>query len=1056
LNPALDVGEYAHTAWKVRDGFVKGAIGSIAQTPDGYLWLGTEFGLLRFDGVRTAPWQPPAGQHLPSNSVFSLLASRDGTLWIGTSKGLASWKNGQLTQYPELAGQWVRAPMLQDSDGAVWVGGVGFPPPAKLCAIHPGSGSGSANVQCYGEDGGFVNGIRSVYQDRKRNLWVGVRDGLWRWKPGPPEFFPAAGPGMGIQGLAEADGGALLFGPRTGIRQLVGAKIEQYPLPNSVQHFTISRLLRDRDGDLWIGTSDAGLAHVHNGRTDVFAQADGLSGDYVSALFEDREGSLWVGTHGGLDRFRELAAPTLSFNQGLSSASVVSVLADRDGSVWLSTRRGLEQWNNGRFTLFGLLNGNYAGSLFQDRRGRLWASTLRDFGYLERKGQREGRATHLPAGREPLPAALGLARVPQNRGRFVAMKNVPGGPVYSITEDGGGNLWIANKDRGLIQLLNDGRVQIYPWAELGHDDIALSLAAPLLTVDPQRRGTWVGFYGGGIVYFADGRVRASYSASDGLGQGRVNDLRADPDGTLWASTEGGLSRLKNGRLATLSSKNGLPCDSTNWTLQDDDRSLWLYMTCGLVRIARPELDAWAAAVDAPPHPAAEKDKDTKPAIQARSLDSSDGVRTLEDYDFYSPHSAKSADGRLWFLPSDGASVVDPRHLPFNRLMPPVRIEQVAANRKNYDIPSAEMASLRLPALVRDLEIDYTALSLVAPEKNRFRYKLEGYDRDWIDAGNRRQAFYTNLSPSDYRFRVAACNNSGVWNEAGASFDFSIAPAYYQTAWFRASCAAAVLALFWLLYRYRVLQIAREFNARLEERVYERTRIARELHDTLLQSFHGLMFRFQAARNIVLRRPEEAVQALDEALERTEQAIAEGRDAIQGLRASTVVGNELAQAITALGEELAGDSARFHVVVQGPPRDLHPILRDEVYAIAREAVRNAFRHAQARDIEADITYNESSFQLRIRDDGKGIQAGIVAAGRAGHYGVPGMRERATRIGGKLDVWTGIGAGTEIELSIPGSIAYPTSPGRTVLGLFRKARGRQARGREARGHEKAASG
>jgi signal transduction histidine kinase len=394
------------------------------------------------------------------------------------------------------------------------------------------------------------------------------------------------------------------------------------------------------------------------------------------------------------------------------------------------------------------------------------------------------------------------------------------------------------------------------------------------------------------------------------------------------------------------------------------------------------------------------------------------------------------DGRLWFLPSDGASVVDPRHLPFNGLVPQVRIEQVTANHKTYDVPSDEKASLPLPALVRDLEIDYTVLSLVAPEKNRFRYKLEGYDRDWIDAGNRRQAFYTNLSPSDYRFRVAASNNSGVWNEAGASFDFSIAPAYYQTTWFRALCAAAFLGLFWALYRYRLHEIAREFNARLEERVNERTRIAGELHDTLLQSFHGLMFRFQAARNIVLRRPDEAVQALDAALERTEQAIAEGRNAIQGLRSSTTVSNELAQAVTALGEELASDSARFHVVVQGPPGDLHPILRDEIYAIAREAVRNAFRHAQARHIEVEITYNESSFQLRIRDDGKGMDAGIVAEGRAGHYGVPGMRERAKRIGGKLDVWTGTGTGTEIELSIPGSIAYGTFPGRTVLGLFRK--------------------
>jgi signal transduction histidine kinase len=418
----------------------------------------------------------------------------------------------------------------------------------------------------------------------------------------------------------------------------------------------------------------------------------------------------------------------------------------------------------------------------------------------------------------------------------------------------------------------------------------------------------------------------------------------------------------------------------------------------------------------------------------------------------SPVVQKSADGKLWFAVVDGVSFIDPRHLPFNRLPPPVHIEQITADRKTYwqnwsgDVSSSPP---KLPPLIRDLEIDYTALSLVAPEKVRFRVKLEGHDPHWKDVGNERKAFYNDLPPRNYRFRVMARNNSGVWNEAGASFDFSIAPAYYQTNWFRASCAAAFLVLLWALYRYRLHQIAREFNARLDERVNERTRIARDLHDTLLQSFQGLVFRLQAARNMLPRRSEEAMEALDTALERTDQAIAEGRDAIQGLRDSTVVTNELAQAVTALGGEMASHdshSPRFHVVVEGPSQDLHPILRDEVYAIAREAVRNAFRHAQARNIEAEITYTESSFQLRIRDDGKGVDPGIVAEGRAGHYGVPGMRERAKRIGGKLDVWTGTGAGTEIELSIPGSIAYGTSPGRTVLGLFRKARGR----------EKAASG
>ena len=292
----------------------------------------------------------------------------------------------------------------------------------------------------------------------------------------------------------------------------------------------------------------------------------------------------------------------------------------------------------------------------------------------------------------------------------------------------------------------------------------------------------------------------------------------------------------------------------------------------------------------------------------------------------------------------------------------------------------------------------------------------------------------------------ASNNSGVWNEAGDSFDFSIDPAYYQTSWFQASCVVALLGLLWALYWYRLHQIAQQFNARMDER----TRIAGELHDTLLQSFHGLMFRFQAARNMLPRRPEEAMEALDGALERTEQAMAEGRDTIQGLRASTVATNELAQAVTALGAEIASQNsnqdsashtARFHVVVEGWPNDLHPILREEVYAIAREAVRNAFRHAKAHDIEVEITYSGSLFRLRVRDDGKGIDPATVAEGRVGHYGVPGMRERAKRIGGKLDVWTETGAGTEVELSIPASVAYGTSPGRGVLGRFRKARGRK---------------
>ena len=364
--------------------------------------------------------------------------------------------------------------------------------------------------------------------------------------------------------------------------------------------------------------------------------------------------------------------------------------------------------------------------------------------------------------------------------------------------------------------------------------------------------------------------------------------------------------------------------------------------------------------------------------------------------------------------------------------------------RNYEASS----NLHLPPLIRDLEIDYTALSLVAPEKVRFQYKLEGHDPDWQDAGNRRQAFYNDLPPRNYRFRVKACNNSGVWNEAGASFDFSIAPAYYQTAWFQASCAATFLGLLWALYRYRLHQIAREFNARLEERVAERTRIARDLHDTLLQSFQGLMLRFQVAHDEIPAQAVSARKTLENALDQAAQAITEGRDAVQGLRSSTVETNDLARAIGALGEELAGgeelvgdesnsDRVESFVEVEGTPRDIHPILRDEIYRIAGEALRNAFRHAQARRIEVAIWYGERQFRLRVRDDGKGIDPEVLdAEGRSGHWGLAGMRERAELIGGQLEIWSQQGSGTQVELSIPASLAYGTSPARGFRWFARK--------------------
>ena len=988
LNPDLDVTQYAHTSWKIRDGFPKGAIISIAQTPDGYLWLGTEFGLLRFDGVRHVPWQPPADQHLPSSHILRLFVTRDGTLWIGTWKGLASWKDGKLTQHPELGERYIFK-ILEDREGSVWASGVSVAT-GRLCAIRSGS------AQCYGDDGALGRGSFNLYEDSKGNLWVGVKNGLWRWKPGPPKFYPLDGEPDGIQGLGEDDDGALLVGWNGGLRRLVDGRFEAYPMPGAIGQFRARRMLRDRDGGLWIGTSDRGLVHVYRGRTDVFAP-ESLTSENVYTIFEDREGTIWVSTTNGLDRFRDFAVATLTVNQGLSSGGVGSVLAASDGSVLLATPGGLNRWMNGKIVNYGLsgalpmtghservrkLNELTPNSLFQDDRGRVWVSTPNGFGHLENDS-------------------------------FIPVSAVPGGPVTAIAQDTGGGLWVANEPSGLFQLRGGSVVQQIPWSRLGPKAHASALAA-----DPSQGGLWIGFFLGGVAYFTGSQVRASYTAADGLGEGHVNHLRFDRDGALWAATDGGLSRLKNGRVATLNSKNGLLCDTVHWAMEDDAHSFWLYTACGLVRIARSELDAWAAAAD--------QNKAATVKIQTTVYDTSDGVRILASAGHFGGQVAKSLDGKLWFLPWDGASVIDPHHLPFNHLPPPVHIEQIVADRKSYEASS----QLRLPPLVRDLEIDYTATSLAAPEKVLFRYKLEGHDREWQGAGNRRQAFYNNLPPRNYRFRVAACNNSGVWNEAGASLDFSVAPAYYQTMWFRLSCMAAFLALLGALYQLRLRQVAARFNTQLEARVSERTRIARDLHDTLLQSFQGVLLKFHAVTYLIQDRPAEAQEKLERFIEQARKAITEGREAVQGLRSSTVVTNDLAQAISALGEELAACAGQncpeFRLHVEGTTRDLAPIVRDDVHRIVSEALRNAFLHAQAGRIEVEIHYERRQLRLRVLDNGKGIDQKILGGGgRPGHFGLAGMQERAKLVGGKLAVFSRLDAGTEAELTIPASVAYAKS-------------------------------
>lgn len=980
LDAALDINEYAHTAWTVRDGFSLGNIYAMAQTPDGYLWLGSEFGLFRFDGTHSVLWQPPAGQHLPNSAVNALMVARDGTLWVGTFGGLVTWDGRRLSRVHEFDGRFITA-LYQDRAGAVWVGTMESP--AQLCALRDG------RSRCYGAKLDLGAAVWTVHADDSGTLWAGTQSGLWRIAPGPARRMATAQalggvvlPSSGPIGLAPCGHGELLVAVHNaGLMRLAGDEVQPYP----IRITDSNRLLRDRDGSLWIGTIEHGLIHIHNGRTDTFTQSDGLSGDIVLSLFEDREGSVWVATTAGLDRFRELPVSTLSVRQGLPSDVTSAVLAASDGSVWIGTHEGLSRWRNGKVKSYRRASGlpdDSVQSLFEDRAGRIWAFTDRGLGYLA-------------------------------HARYLTVPGVPGGEVNSITGDAAGNVWLSGQ-QSLLHLRDGRLLERIPWSAFGrHQNVSVLLA-------DERGGLWLGFWqGGGVSYFKDGRVRASYTAADGLSGGEVTDLRLEK-GALWVATMGGVSRVANGRIATLTSRNGLPCDAAMWTLEDDQHSLWVYTACGLVRIARPELDAWIA------------DPDRR--VGATVLGPQDGVRLRStSASSFAPRAAIGADGRIWFLSGGGVQVLDPRHIISNRLPPPVHIEQVIADGRLYwhNLLSSTAATLRLPPRTRDLEIDYAALSLVAPEANQFRYRLDGRDRAWYDAGNRRMAFYTDLPPGDYRFHVIASNNSGVWNEQGAAIDFSIAPMFWQTSWFRAACGAAFLALLLALYRLRARQLALQFNRTLEARVHERTRIARDLHDTLLQSFQGVLLQFGAALRLLGREPGKAREVLAEAIDQAGHAIKEGREAVQGLRMSVEESSDLAAPIARLAKELAAErqgaaAPSIRIEVQGKVRALHPIERDETFRIAAEALRNAVHHSRGTQIEVELRYDAREFRLRVRDDGRGTDPNVLAQGdRAGHFGLRGMRERAALAGGKLTLWSAPNAGMEVELIIPASRAYPSA-------------------------------
>jgi PAS domain S-box-containing protein len=753
LDPGQRISQYAHTAWRVRDGAFAGAPSSITQTTDGYLWIGTLAGLLRFDGVRFVPFVPPVGKQLPNPAVISLLGATDGSLWIGTGAGLAHWKNGELVTFPEIAHR-VNS-IYEDYDGTIWI--------ARSRTDAGGICKVAASVAtCYAPKDGVPPNASVLIRDNLGYFLIGGATSLFRWKPGSSASYELPGlkskPGLaGISDLALAPDasvwvGSVWPGRGLGLQQFVNNSWKAFITPTlDGSRLRVDSLHLDRHNALWIASYEAGIYRVHDGNVDHFTSADGLSSDTAESWFEDREGNLWLTTTGGVDCFRNIPVVSFSVHEGLGADNVESIFAARDGTVWIGNHGQLDFVRGNVVSSIDPkhgLRGNRVTSLLEDRAGRLWVGLDNGLFVYE-----HGRVTpvHRPDG--------GLV-----------------GIVLAMTEDIDHNVWasvIRNPPGRPTRLIcfRDGRF-VKEISDLGLD--VVSLAA-----DPQG-GFWLGLVKGGLGRYRNDQVQV-IPLKDA--NARVSQVLANSDGSVLAASDHGLVERRGDVQHTLDENNGLPCNRIFAMVTDKHSDLWLYAECGLIEIKSDDLQRWRE------HP--------EQKVNFDLFDAFDGAQPYLPP--FRPVATRSNDGRLWFANDTVAQMIDPDGPLRNSIPPPVHIEDVIADRKTY----SPQNGLHLPALTRDLEIDYTALSFVVPQKVHFQYELEGYDRDWQDPGTRRQAFYSNLPPRNYTFRVKASNNSGLWNEAGASLDFFVAPAYYQTNWFRLSCVAIFVALLWALHRWRV-------------------------------------------------------------------------------------------------------------------------------------------------------------------------------------------------------------------------------------------------------------
>jgi len=955
-NDDRDLSDFEHAYWTAREG-VPGQVSDLAQTTDGYLWLATGQTLFRFDGIALERFRTADGNAFPR--VSALAAHPDGSLWVGLHRGgLVRLSNGEMSWFG--IAQGVPAGIPHD----LAIDGNGIVVAAIADQLVTGD-EGGWQVQALA-GAGDSPGIRSVLVDRGGRAWAGGVQ-LWSRAPGHSDFIPSVIAAHGVTALAEAPDG------RVWAAESASATI--FPVTpfgaNAASGRRYSQLstamIFDQDGGLWIGTTGDGVHYIPSPSSDTdlhsasFTGTKGLSGEVVGSALKDREGNLWFGTNAGLDRFRQ---PDL-VKVGFPGAAYNFALAiDSDRAVWAgSMNRNAMRLANKNLTTSRV---PYPVTVaYRNPDGHVWLAG--SSGFWRSRGADLEHVMDLPEG-------IG-----------------PSAVVRAIVEDGKGKLWASIDQHGLY-LWHAGAWSLEP--------VQGSLPSQRMPVRALLDGEgrpWFGYRDNLLVSLQNGQV-LRWGPAEGLTVGHVTALLVAESG-FWVGGTHGLSLFNGKSFVPMRFADGFRISGLHGLVETVTGEIWLHGNDGLARIDADQIAGFL--------------KDPSSLVKPKPLgpleplaDDAWQVRPL-------PTALSSEDGSIWIATSAGVRRADPRRVAAGAAPPPAHVVSLHAD----DGPIQTASGAVLPVLARRVVIAYTATGLRAPETLRFRYRLRGYDDAWHQAGSAREAIYIGLPPGHYDFELSAAYGDGPWS-APDSMQFELPPAMYQTTQFTALCAAVVILLLWGAYRARVRQLANGLRTRLEVQHRERDRIARELHDTLLQSVQGLMLRFQAASN-TLPATEPARKAIELALDHADQVMIEGRDRVIDLRVPQQRPGGILEALAAIGEELSAvHGVQFRTIAQGKLPSLRAPVEEELFRIAQEALINAFRHANANEIELEILNDSEGLRLRVRDDGVGIPASVFQRnGRAGHWGVIGMRERAEKIGARFEIWSREGSGTEADICLP---------------------------------------